>query len=380
MEQSSLDPGTRNVLYFITKATWGGAQRYVCDLALAAHSAGDQVAVAYGTPGRLVEELDAAGIRSIPLSGVGRDVSIVRDLRALYRLVALLKRERPDVLHTNSSKAGGLGALAGRFARVPRIVFTAHGWAWNEGRPLWQKVIIRAVAYATVLFSHQTICVSNAMRKDARWMLGLQHKLVVVKNGVRVPTFFEREAARAQLAPQAPHGTWIGMISELHPTKRVEDAVEAMAILVRAHPDALLVVMGDGQERTNLELLIHERGLDGRIVLAGFVEGGARYLHAFDMFLHAARSESFCLAVAEAGLAALPVVATRVGGIPEIVESRKSGLLVPPLRPDLIAVALAEYFDDPERARAFGAALKERVTERFSLDRMVEETRRCYSH
>ena len=378
MEERYPPQGPEKVLYLITKATWGGAQRYVLDLAKAMRDAGHDVAVAYGAPGRLVEELEAAGIRAIALSDVGRDISLARDLRAFKNLLALLNAERPDVLHVNSSKAGGLGALAGRLARVPRVIFTAHGWAWNEGRPFWQKLIIRALAYATVLLAHETICVSNAMKKDARWMLGCRRKLVVIKNGLRAPEFLPKKAARAKLAPDAAQPLWLGMLSELHPTKRVKDAVEAMALITKRHPDALLVVMGDGEEYTDLELLIHERDLDGSVVLAGFVPDGARYLKAFDMFLHASRSESFCLAVAEAGLAGLPVVATRVGGIPEIIESRKSGLLVPPLQPALIAMALGEYIEDPARAVDFGAALRDRVAERFSPDRMIAETARAY--
>jgi len=369
----------RKILYFITKANWGGAQRYTYDLATALRDQGHEVLVAYGTPGLLADKLAEAGIRTERLSAVGREVSLGRDSRAFGALLTLLRRERPDILHVNSSKAGALGTFAGRLAGVPRIIFTAHGWAWNEDRPLWQKALIRAIAYITVLLSHETICVSNAMRDAAKWMPFARRKLQVVKNGVRVPAFVSKEEARMRLAPELTASMWIGMLSELHPTKRIADAVEAFASLARTYPDLALVIIGGGQERTDLELMIHERDLASRIILTGFVEDGARYLPAFDLFIQASRSESFCLAVAEAGLASLPVVATRVGGIPEIVESRKNGLLVPPLRPDLIALALTEYLEEPDRAQAYGAALKERVASRFPLERMVEETERIYS-
>jgi glycosyltransferase involved in cell wall biosynthesis len=373
------EPPPLRALIVITKSSWGGAQRYVYDLATSLAERGHEVAVAYGTPGLLNERLDAAGIRTIPLSGLKRDVSLLDEPRAFFALLSLLRRERPDVLHLNSSKAGGLGALAGRLARVPRILFTAHGWAWNEDRPAWQKAAIAFLAYLTVLLSHATICVSHAVKHGARWMPLPASRFMVIRNGVRPPAFLPREEAREALAPATGARTWIGMLSELHPTKRVIDAVNAFALIARTHPDAALVILGGGQEYTDLELLIYERGLADRVVLAGFVPEGARYLRAFDVFLHASLSEALPYAPLEAGLAGLPVVATRVGGIPEIVENRKSGILVPPLRPDLIAVALAEYLDDPARAEAFGGALKERVAASFGVERMVEETLRAYA-
>jgi glycosyltransferase involved in cell wall biosynthesis len=204
-------------------------------------------------------------------------------------------------------------------------------------------------------------------------------RFMVIRNGMRSPSFLPREEARAALAPATSAHTWIGMLSELHPTKRVIDAVNAFALTARQHPDAVLVILGGGQEYTDLELLIYERGLTGRVVLCGFVPEGARHLRAFDVFLHTSLSEALPYAPLEAGFAGLPVVATRVGGIPEIVENRKSGILVPPLRPDLVAVALAEYLDDPALAEAYGAALKERVTASFGVDGMVEKTLQAYA-
>jgi glycosyltransferase involved in cell wall biosynthesis len=373
------EPPPLKVLIVITKSSWGGAQRYVYDLATSLAKQGQDVAVAYGTPGLLNERLGAAGIRTIPLSSLKRDVSLLDEPRAFFGLLSLLRRERPDVLHLNSSKAGALGALAGRLARVPRIVFTAHGWAWNEDRPLWQKAAIAFFAYLTVLLSHATICVSQAVKHAARWMPLPASRFMVIRNGLRPPPFLPREEARAALAPAIPERTWIGMLSELHPTKRVIDAVNAFALIARQHPDTALVILGGGQEYTDLELLIYERGLSGRVILCGFVPEGAHYLHAFDVFLHASLSEALPYAPLEAGLAGLPVVATRVGGIPEIVENRKSGILVPPLRPDLVAVALAECLDDPALAEAFGTALKERVTASFDVDGMVEKTLGAYA-
>ena len=168
------------------------------------------------------------------------------------------------------------------------------------------------------------------------------------------------------------------MVSELHPTKRVEDAVRAFSLIADQHPEAVLVVLGEGQERQQLEELIRELGLGKRVTLAGFVPDAPRHLRAFDLFIQASRSEGLGLAILEAGCASLPVIATSVGGVPEIIENEVSGLLVPPLSPRALAGAIEELLANPQNARLFGVALHERVIRDFSHDAMVEKTLAAY--
>src|SRR3989344_3374737 len=251
------------ILYVFSTANWGGAQRYVYDLATAAKAEGHDVVVVYGEPGLLVERLEAAGVRTAALNSLVRDMGILREWRAFWTLYRTLRTERPNVTHLNSSKAAGLGGLAARFARVPHIIFTAHGWAFNEARPWWQKIIIYKLAWLTLLLSHTTICVSEAIRRDTRWMPFATRKLVVIYSGVREPLYKSRDEARCALWQGHESGYWVGMLSELHPTKRVEDAIEALALVRRERPDAKLVVLGGGEERARLPTRIKERGLEG---------------------------------------------------------------------------------------------------------------------
>lgn len=366
------------ILYVITKANWGGAQRYVYDLATAAKAEGHDVVVVYGEPGLLVERLEAAGVRTTALNSLVRDMGILREWRAFWTLYRTLRTERPNVTHLNSSKAAGLGGLAARFARVPHIIFTAHGWAFNEARPWWQKIIIYKLAWLTLLLSHTTICVSEAIRRDTRWMPFVRKKLVVIYNGTREPVYKTRDEARRALWPEHEGGYWVGMLSELHPTKRIDDAIEALALVRHERRDAKLIVLGEGQERARLETLVRERGLDDVVRLAGLVPSGDEYLRAFDLFLHTSRSEALSLAVIEAGLAGLPVVATSVGGIPEIIDDEETGLLVTPYAPKKVADALATLINEPGRAEHLGSALREQCRVRFDPERMVRKTLTLY--
>jgi glycosyltransferase involved in cell wall biosynthesis len=168
------------------------------------------------------------------------------------------------------------------------------------------------------------------------------------------------------------------MLSELHPTKCVADAVRAMKVLTRTQPYALLVILGDGEERDSIERLIQELDIADSVAVKGFVPQGSTYLKAFDAFLHTSKSDALAYAVIEAGFAALPVVARRVGGIPEVIEDGKNGLLIDPNDNGAIAAALERLADSPELRRTLGEALRKKVREEFSLERMVAATQAVY--
>lgn len=370
----------KRILYVITKASWGGAQRYVYDLALASRAAGYEVAVAYGEPGLLVEMLTTAGIRTIRLASLIRDINSGNDRRALTELREVIREVRPDVIHLNSSKAAGLGALAARLERIPRILYTAHGWAFNESRPFWQRLLLRMAAEATIYLAHETICVSAAIKRDISPIAFAGHKLTVIRNGIECTTSSKsRREARAELLPGHENRHWIGMVSELHPTKRVDDGIDAFVEVAAKHPDAILVVLGEGERRAALEQMIAERGLAERAYLLGFVRDAAQYLPAFDVFLHTSSSEALGYVILEAGCARLPVVATTVGGIPEIIENATSGILVPPRSPASIAAALDTVLKDSAHAEQLGERLHAKIVRDFSQTEMIRQTLEHYA-
>lgn len=375
-------PGRLRILYVITKANWGGAQRYVYDLAVAAKDAGHEVLVVSGSEGPLTERLAAEGVETRAIAGMKRDIALMEEFRSFRALLSAMHEFRPDIVHGNSSKAGALAALAGRLARARRIVFTAHGWAFNERRPAWQKAAIALVHYMTVLFSHKTVCVSRAIRADAAWMPLTKGRLAVIHNGIAPVPLLPRREARERIAPDLarmfPDALWIGTIAELHPTKGLDTLIAAFSRLVRSHPSAVLVIMGDGQEWMHLQKLVQVHDLPGRVALPGFVADAASCLAALDIFALPSRSEALGYALLEAGQAALPAVASRVGGIPEIVEDGTTGRLVPPDDTRALEEALTEIALDARARAHLGAALKERVEEEFSKEAMVRETLRLY--
>ncbi len=370
----------KRILYVITKANWGGAQRYVFDLALAAKARGHEVLVITGAEGILTKKLNEHGIDVESVDRMKRDISLKSELASFRALLESIRRYRPDVVHANSSKAGGLASLASRIAGVPLIIFTAHAWAYNEGRPLYQRALIALFHYGTVLLAHKTICVSEALRKEARWMPLVGRKLVVIHNGIAGGALLERIDARDRLSPEFVHDypgiPWIGTIAELHPSKGLDTLIEAFAHL---DSEAVLVIIGGGQELGHLEKLSQIHGVGNRVLLAGFIDNASSLLAAFDIFALPSRSEAFGTVLLEAGLASLPAVGSDVGGIPEVLKDKESGMLVPPADSKALAVALDTLVQNADLRAKLGNALRERVLRVFSPEKMLRETFALYA-
>ncbi|HEY4476497.1 MAG TPA: glycosyltransferase [Candidatus Paceibacterota bacterium] len=387
----------QKILFIITKGNWGGAQRYVYDLATHLPKKIFEVVVAIGEGSLLSNRLVAAGIRTISLPNLGRDVEIMGDLKSFFTLWRLFRDEKPNIIHLNSSKAGALGALASRiynltaknYALKARVIFTAHGWSFNEDRSRLARFAIAFLHWLTILLAHQTIVVAAAPRRQmVHWPLA-NRRMVVIKNGVSKINFLDRPNARLSLLGEEIATTrgstwWLGTISELHHNKGLEYLIRAVKILLdtgRCQGDALtVVIIGEGEARPSLEKLIQELKLGQQIILLGRKDNAAQYLKAFDVFTLTSITEAFPYAILEAGVASLPVVASGVGGIPEMVRSMDSGILVKPRQPSEIAAALEFLLAHPAKTSQLGKCLHARVTKKFSTAHMVKETIAVYNN
>jgi glycosyltransferase involved in cell wall biosynthesis len=372
------------ILYIITKANWGGAQKYVFDVATAAQRVGHDVSVACGTQGELTSRFEHEGIPVYEIRGLGRDIAPLSDVKSLLSLLNLIKELKPDLVHANSSKAGLIGVMAAKIAGVPRILFTAHGWAFNEIRPIWQKGIFALFHLITVWLSDDVICVSNAIKSQASWMPFAKNKMFVIHHGIQETELKERREARAKLAPHSLDSfmtsVWIGTLAELHPIKGLDTAIRAFARIAPQFPQTVLVLIGEGQERNNLVALATELKLSERIRFCGHTKDAGAYLSALDIFLFPSRSEALGFAVLEAGNASLPVIASRIGGIPEIIENGVSGILVPPDDVEGFAVALSSLLAAPALRTKLSEGLHKKVLKDFSKEHMFTETLALYKH
>ena len=372
------------VLFVITKSNFGGAQKYVFDLATRLPADRFDVAVALGGDGLLVSKLHEANIHTIQIPSLLRDVDMMNDLSAFFGLRAIFRKEQPDVVHLNSAKAGGVGALAARLDGVPKIIFTAHGWAFNEERSLVERIFITFFSWVTVLLAHQTIAVSRAVKNDTRNWPFVQGKIATIQNGATTPPFYSPDEARAKLSTQIgatfPENAYIlGTIAELHKNKGLAYAIEALATLIPQNPSLYYIILGGGEGKERLEALVRLHNLQERVFLPGFVKDAAAFLPAFDAFILPSIKEGLPYVALEAGLAKLPVIATNIGGIPEIIEDRKTGLIISPRDIEAIAHAVRELRGDSVLAKNLGEALYKKTMTEFSLERVLRETASIYT-
>jgi glycosyltransferase involved in cell wall biosynthesis len=370
----------QKVLFIITQSVIGGAQRHVLDLATHLPD-GYEPVVAAGGAGALHKKLSDAGVRSMGIPSLTREIGASREFAALGALLSLIRTERPDILHLHSSKVGALGSLAGRVTGVRMVIFTVHGWALNEDRGALTKLFIGAAYALTFLFCHRIIAVSEAMAAYVRRFPFTARKMTVIRDAVEPIAFASDAEARALLLSKAK---WqdapllIGTFAELHPVKGLHYALAALALLRKRGLSIKLVIAGEGTERKNLEMTAKEEGVRDSAALIGFLEDARRYARGLDIFILPSISEALSYSILEAGLAERPVVATRVGGIPEVIEDGVTGLLVPPRNAKALADAIERLAKDGELRTRLAAALKKKVAEEFSLAGMVSHTVALY--
>lgn len=356
--QQGVAPASRKprLLVAITLAETGGAQTYLAHLlpALAKHF---DVTIAAHGPGPLRDVASRAGAAFVPLTQVRRAVSPFRDALGLVELYRLLRSERPEVLHLNSSKVGILGAVAGWVARVPVRVFTVHGWAFRAHSG-WRAGAFVLAHRLTRSLTTSVICVSQAERRvglAARTCI--RGRTVVIANAVPIGAIRARDLS---------HPPVVVSVTRLRPPKDTLTLVRALQIVAPQLHQALIV--GDGPERSSISTAIDQAGLGDRVELLGDRADVRELLARSDIFVLATLSEGMPLALLEAMAEGLPVVASRVGGIPEIVQDGENGLLVPAGDPDALARALHRLLTDPDLRIRLGKAARRTIAERHDLE------------
>ncbi len=370
------------ILFIITKSNWGGAQRHVHDLALYSRNKGHEVVVALGGSGILNDKLTAAGIVTKTIGKLGRDINLGNDAASLFDIANIIRKEKPDVLHLHSPKAAGLGSFAGRIFGVKKIIYTVHGWPFNEDRPMSQKALALFFSWLTAFFSTHVIVLSMKELGQAQTFPLVLKKLRMIPLGISSPKFLTQKEARAFIQSKTSEPiekkTIIGTIAELHPNKGFIYSINAIEKVITRFPSTIFFIMSDGEQRAMLEKLVQEKGLEKHVIFAGYVENAAQYLKGISIFILPSIKEGLPYTIIEAGYAGLPVVSTTVGGIPEIIDDMKSGILIQPKRADEIAHALEFLLEHKTVQKEYGKALQEKVTRCFDLEKMMESTMKVY--
>jgi len=346
------------ILHAITRLERGGSSDCTLLQAIGAARRGHHVVLVSGPSDAPSPLLDQARrqkrLHRIEVAALRRDLSPVHDLRALVALTRLLKTRRFDIVHTHTSKAGALGRLAAALALGPPVVHQPHGHLFYGYHGRFGSALVILAERLLALLSRRQIALSwRGAEEHLARRIGRPGGFSVVRSGIDLRPFRRagrrRTEARLRLGVR-PGEFAVGTLCRLEPVKGVEEMLDGFARAAKVHPRLRLLLGGDGPLRDRLLHDAREAGLSDRVVIGGSWVRAPDFLPALDLFVLTSRNEGMGRALVEAMASGLPVVATAVGGMPEVLEEGRAGLLVPPRDPQAIADAIVRLMDDPPLA------------------------------
>jgi glycosyltransferase involved in cell wall biosynthesis len=334
----------------------------------------------YGAEGSLVEDARRQGLVLRKIPTLLREVNPLADPCALAHLTYAFARGRYDVVHTHSSKAGILGRVAARAARVPIVVHTVHGWGFNDEGASLQPAFVRAERWCAPLADALIAVSEDAVTEALRRGVGRPEQYTVIRSGVDLTRFARPTGSTRRLREELgipETARIVGSVMRLSPPKDPMGLVDLLAGVIARIPDVVLVIVGEGPMRAALEDHVATRRLSDRVYLPGLRSDVPEFLALFEVFVFSSGFEGLPRVVPQAMAAGLPVVATDVGGIREAVIDGGTGYLVAPGDREALVARTAELLIDGDRARTMGTAGRAHAT-RFDARTMIAEIEALY--
>ena len=385
-ERSTVGPADRpmRVLLLHVTAELGGSQRYLLHLSRHLDRIGYDTTLATGDHRRrladstgelslwLHRELSTTGVRCVIVPSMRREIAPFQDLRAIVDLWRLMRRERFDIVHSNGTKAGLLGRIAAWLAGTPYVVHTAHGFAFAETVDAPHRFLYFLAEWIGGRLCDRliTVCRADYDRAIAHRIASVE-QLVLIHNGIDVPAETEPSPSRHR------DPLVIGTVANCYPTKGLPHMVGAAALL-RDRRAFEWVLVGDGEQRPLLERMVKTAGLEDRFHFAGTQRDVGPFLKEMDIFVLPSLKEGLPFALLEAMGHRLPVIASDVGGIGEIVIDGVSGILVRAADEHGLARAILALAADPAMRARMGEAARTRVAREFALGAMLDRTVAAY--
>ena len=361
------------VVQVITRRVLGGAHQVVMHLCERMDPARFDVKLVAGVQD---EVSTASQVHRLPT--LVREISPRRDLRALFALMRVVRGA--DLVHGHTYKAGVLSAIAARAVGVPAIVFTPHGHIFTPearipGVPGGGRLrVLRSLTRYAQSCAHTVTALSEEdLRDQVKHRLSPLGKYVVIRNGIEVRRFMNGDRENSRRRWKLRGSPLIGSVGRLTEEKGHLHLIP----MLRRLPGAVLVIVGDGPEREKILAASEREGVRRRVVFLGETDS-ASVLPALDVYVQPSLYESQGLAILEAMAAGVPVVATRVGGVPGVVADGRTGLLVPPGDPEALAASVRRIYEDRRLSQSILRAAREQVIRDYSVQRMVGDYERLY--
>lgn len=329
-----------------------------------------------------IKEAGTQGVKVLSLPAMVRSIRPLKDFRALLSLVWLIFKEKPDIVHTHSSKAGILGRLAAKIAGVPYIVHTPHGHVFYGHFGILFSKIFLWIERIFSRFTDRMVALTDGEKKDyIKLSVCASEKLFKIHSGVDLKPFMHCNGNRVEKRRSLgldQNGTVIGFVGWLLPIKGPAYLLKAMAHIWCDHPNVSLVMVGKGELDVDLRTQALKMNANGRVKFLGWREDIHEIMPLFDLLVLPSLNEGMGRVLVEAMAAGKPVVASEVGGIPDLVKHGETGYLVRPADEKALANGIKKLLNDPPRAKQMGRRGKE-YCKQFSLEAMIEKLDGLYS-
>lgn len=369
-----------NLLYVITKLELGGAQKQLLSLIKHLNKQRYNLSLITAQDGPLVDEaLSIRDLRLIKSKFLERPINLLKDFLAFCQIYSFIKKNKIDIVHTHSSKAGIIGRWAARLARVKIIIHTVHGWSFNQYQNCFLRWIIILLERLTSGITDSLIVVSrHDCQKGLDNHIGGKHKYKLIRYGIEYKEFTQLDKDLREESGIGARDLLIGMISCFKPQKSPQDFIKLASLVNKVIPQTKFLLVGDGVLGKRIEKLISKFNLEEKVVLTGWRDDIPRILSAIDVFVLTSLWEGLPISALEAMAASLPVIITDTGGVREIVFEGKTGFLVSCGDVNAMAGKLICLLRDKDLRRWIGQNAKHSLGSDFSLEDMIKNTENFY--
>jgi glycosyltransferase involved in cell wall biosynthesis len=329
-----------------------------------------------------IAEAKARGVKVVLCPSLVRSIRPIKDLKALLALISLIIKEKPDIVHTHSSKGGILGRLAAKLCGVPHIVHTPHGHVFYGHFGQMASKIFLVLERVFSKFTDRLVALTRGEKNDYIEMsVCTPEKLLTIHSGVDINQFFNANGngiEKRRSLGLAQQDAVIGFVGWLLPIKGPDYLFKAMDYVWPEKPETVLLMVGKGAMDVDLRAKALRKNIDGKVKFLGWRQDINELMPVFDMLVLPSLNEGMGRVGVEAMAAGKPVVGSRVGGIPDLIEDGQTGYLVPPADEKALAAAILKLLNDRDRARLMGERGKQRC-QRYSLDAMIAKLDDLYS-
>lgn len=331
--------------------------------------------------GRLIDLVESSGFKARRIKNFRRPLSPIRDIMAVFELIFLLKKEKYDIVHTHNSKAGFIGRLAAKLAGVPVVVHTVHGFAFHAYEGFWRRKTFIFLERLAARWCDGMIAISAALVDWAkREKIACRGEIVKIYSGIETDKFFslsENKTKRAGLGIK-DEDLVLGEVAKLWDGKGQEIILRILPGLLREIPSLKVVFVGEGELESGLKKLAGELKVEDNVIFTGFRSDIAELTSIFDIACLPSLWEGMGRSVLEAMACGKPVVASRVGGIVDLVEDGVTGFLVPPADAKALAGAIIKLLKDKQLREKMGQEARRIIDEKFSARTMARRIQDVY--